>query len=85
MNQEPNLGLSTPMEQAQLLQQVLQASDKDLEEEETKDEDGKPRDTKVNRKEASISAFSGGSTMTYTQKPKKPGDSEKHPLFKLRR
>lgn len=47
MDDEPNLGLSTPAEQAQLLQQVIQASDKDLEEEETKDDDGNPRDTKV--------------------------------------
>ena len=40
MDSEPGLSLGTPDEQARLLQQVLQASDKDLEEEESKaDED----------------------------------------------
>jgi DNA excision repair protein ERCC-3 len=47
MDDEPNLGLSTAVEQSQLLQQVLQASDKDLEEEETKDEDGNIIQTNV--------------------------------------
>lgn len=47
MDEEPNLSLSTPAEQTQLLQQVIQASDKDLEEEELRDEDGNPQNTKV--------------------------------------
>jgi|EndMetStandDraft_6_1072998.scaffolds.fasta_scaffold1404358_1 DNA excision repair protein ERCC-3 len=42
MEQEVGLDLSTPSEQAMLLQQVLQASDKDLEEEETLDDEGNP-------------------------------------------
>lgn len=47
MENEPNLGFASGVEQAQLLQQVLQASDKDLEEEDTKDDDGNPVGTKV--------------------------------------
>lgn len=99
MEQETGLDLSTPAEQASLLQQVLQASDKDLEEEETLDDEGNPSakvctrfkryslfaNFQVNRKEASISSFSGGSNANYSQKPKKAGDAEKHPLFKLLR
>jgi hypothetical protein len=40
MEQEPNLGLASDAEQAQLLQQVIQASEKDLEDEETVEDDG---------------------------------------------
>jgi len=81
MDNEPGLSLSTPVEQAQLLQQVLQASDKDLEEEESKADE----DSTVSRKETNISAFSGGSSMTYTQRQKNTSGKDQHPLFKLRR
>ncbi|KAI6191482.1 General transcription and DNA repair factor IIH helicase subunit XPB [Aphelenchoides bicaudatus] len=84
MEQETGLDLSSPAEQAQLLHQVLQASDKDLEEEETIDDEGNSV-PKVNRKEASISSFSGGSSATYSQRQKKAGNAEQHPLFKLLR
>lgn len=93
MDQEPDLDLSTPAEQAQLLQQVLQASDKDLEDEDVLDEEGNPVkvrlyrylsnhlfSSQVTRKETNISVFSGGSSASYihNQKPK-------NPLFKFLR
>ncbi|KAI6209221.1 General transcription and DNA repair factor IIH helicase subunit XPB [Aphelenchoides besseyi] len=81
MEKETNIKMSTPSEQAQLLQQVIQASDRDLEEEETKDDELGPRDAKISRKEGSLNAFSGAGTTSYQIKSKK-GNGEKHPLFR---
>lgn len=47
MDNEPNLGLSTPVEQAQLLQQSIQATEKDLEDEDDNDDDTTTRNTQV--------------------------------------
>ncbi|KAK0417240.1 hypothetical protein QR680_012900 [Steinernema hermaphroditum] len=78
-----DLKLGTKDSQMQLLHQVLQASDADAEEEDVKEEtvDGKDAGSRFTRKETSMGAMSGASSLTYTQKPKK-NDDDRHPLFK---
>ncbi|CAD5233663.1 unnamed protein product [Bursaphelenchus xylophilus] len=79
MEKETNLGMSTPADQAQLLQQVIAASDLDMEEEEVKDGEEGPRDAKIARREGNAAGFSGGAAMSYTQRGR---PRERHPLFK---
>ncbi|CAD5231159.1 unnamed protein product [Bursaphelenchus okinawaensis] len=79
MEKEQNLGLTTPADQAQLLQQVIAASDLDMEEEDVKDGDEGPRDAKIARREGNAAGFSGGGAMSYAQRGR---PKERHPLFK---
>ncbi|KAJ1358392.1 TFIIH basal transcription factor complex helicase XPB subunit [Parelaphostrongylus tenuis] len=66
--------------QLQLLQQVLAASDADAEEEDVKEEmaDGS---IKVSRRDVAMASASGGSGVSYTNKPKH-SFVDRHPLFK---
>ncbi|KAI6243972.1 General transcription and DNA repair factor IIH helicase subunit XPB [Aphelenchoides fujianensis] len=85
MEKETNIHMSSPSEQAQMLQQVIQASEKDLEEEDTKDDELGPRDAKISRREGNMNAFSGAAAVSYHQKSKKNADDGRHPLFRHRR
>ncbi|TKR78097.1 hypothetical protein L596_018959 [Steinernema carpocapsae] len=77
-----DLKLGTKDSQMVLLQQVLQASDADAEEEDVKEElvDGNTAN-RFSRNNASMGSMSGGNALTYTQKPKR-NDDDRHPLFK---
>ncbi|KAI1731837.1 TFIIH basal transcription factor complex helicase XPB subunit [Ditylenchus destructor] len=76
------LDLATKDEQLKLLSQVLQSSDADAEEEDTKEEifDG-ARESKITRREGDLASFSGAGAVTYIKKYKKT-DDDRHPLFK---
>ncbi|KAI1725340.1 type III restriction enzyme, res subunit family protein [Ditylenchus destructor] len=76
------LDLATKDDQLKLLSQVLQSSDADAEEEDTKEEifEG-ARESKITRREGDLASFSGAGAVTYSQKYKKT-DDDRHPLFK---
>jgi len=80
--EKEHLDLSTKDEQLKLLSKVLQSSDADAEEEDTKEEvlEGS-RETRVTRREGDLASFSGANSLTYTQRLKK-NDDDRHPLFK---
>ncbi|VDP10460.1 unnamed protein product, partial [Soboliphyme baturini] len=83
-----NLSFATKEEKVELLQQVLTASDADIEEEEgdeLKDEylDSWKSQPKFVRKEGSMSSLSGVHSLVYAQADKsKASWKERHPLFK---
>uniref|UniRef100_A0A915D3Q8 General transcription and DNA repair factor IIH helicase/translocase subunit XPB n=1 Tax=Ditylenchus dipsaci TaxID=166011 RepID=A0A915D3Q8_9BILA len=81
--EKEKLDLATKDEQLKLLSKVLQSTDADAEEEDSKEEvlDG-TKDSKVTRREGDLGGFSGANSLTYTQKLSKRNDDDRHPLFK---
>ncbi|CAI8001510.1 General transcription and DNA repair factor IIH helicase subunit XPB [Geodia barretti] len=81
---EPSLSLSTKKEQAELLQEVLSASDTDADEEGTAGKQGFQvgAGSGVSRRAGSMASMSGGDDMVYMEyRTSRP----QHPLFKLRK
>jgi DNA excision repair protein ERCC-3 len=83
---EPSLSLSTKKEQAELLQEVLSASDADADEEGKQGGSGfvgaMSSGSGVSRRAGSMASMSGGDDMVYMEyRTNRP----QHPLFKLRR
>lgn len=80
MEEEPDLLYSNREEQGQLLQQVLQASDIDCEDEKIPGEGG-PRGAAGNRRAGHMGSMSGADDAVYYEF-RKSANTNKHPLFK---